>query len=60
MKWEYRFEVNLGDVNAPDDKDIETALNEIGGEGWELISVIPVPTKTRKLNLAYYFKRNIE
>lgn len=38
-QWEYRA-VSVGTYwTRPKDEDIEATLNELGGEGWEVVSV---------------------
>lgn len=44
-KWEYRIEV----YKKPPSSD---ALNDIGKDGWELVTVVPGDK-----NLTFYFKR---
>jgi hypothetical protein len=46
MKWEYRSETNIAD------------LNELGKEGWELCAVIPI-IDTTKIVYHYLFKRQL-
>ncbi len=39
IQWEYRA-ISVGSFwNAPKDEDLEIALNHLGDEGWEVISV---------------------
>jgi len=57
MKWEYRVELLLDDnpdPKGPPDKE----LNELGAEGWELVSVVEVAVHGGH-NLRFYFKRPI-
>jgi hypothetical protein len=58
--WEYKLEINLGSEKRGDDDDPEKAMNEIGADGWELVSVVEVSTKTGGKNLAFFFKRPID
>jgi len=55
-KYEYKFELNLGEhPNAKSDA-VETELNALGSDGWELVAVSP----TGKENswTGYWFKRD--
>ena len=58
--WEYKLEINLGEQNAeigaPDTTEV---LNDLGADGWELVSVVEVTTKTGGHNMAFYFKRPV-
>ncbi len=35
-------------------------LNELGNEGWELVSVVAMPTLTEPRSVKFYFKRRLE
>ena len=40
--------------------DIQGALNELGREGWELVSTTPIHKSTGMTgNIIYYFKRRL-
>ena len=47
--WQYRV-VDLENFAAPE--ELEQKLTELGKEKWELVSITPLPTKTR-----FYFKK---
>ncbi len=36
------------------------SLNELGNEGWELVSVVAMPTPTQPQSVKFYFKRRLE
>ena len=64
QKWEYRVvtlrssrERRAADVETfrVRNKDSETALNELGSQGWELVSVRENPSN----DPVYYFKRPV-
>lgn len=55
-QWEYRLE-----DAAPDGPEAITAwLNELGHQGWELVSIYQVIYLGRTHGGVYYFKRAIE
>ena len=55
--FEYKFEVDLRDAGA-ELGDPEMELNRLGADGWELVSVVPVPMrKTEDVSVQYIFKR---
>lgn len=39
-KWEYLVQSLSGTFSSPKDEDIESALNEWGEDGWEVLAVI--------------------
>ncbi|MED3662222.1 DUF4177 domain-containing protein [Ureibacillus sp. FSL K6-8385] len=43
-KWEYKVETRS--MSLEGEINVETLFNEFGGEGWELISIIPEYTNT--------------
>lgn len=60
MKWEYNIVISSVRMSI-------YRLNEIGREGWELVSVVEetcvryiVGTKVNTTVMVYYFKRKIE
>lgn len=58
-KFEYRFELNLGEpTDDTDDDTTEEELNNLGQDGWELVAVSPCGKDNSYLG--YWFKRVIE
>lgn len=58
--FEYKFEVNLRDGGAELD-DPESALNRLGAQGWELVSVVPMPMhESEDVSVRYFFKRELK
>jgi hypothetical protein len=51
------FEYKLFQINSTDPQIDAVKLTQIGAEGWELISVVPVTGAGTTTQLAYYFKR---
>lgn len=49
-KWEYRVDTIGSAIRGLKDEEIETALNEWGQEGWEIISARP-PTNSPKITI---------
>jgi hypothetical protein len=50
IKWEY-LSMTVGTFwQASKDEEIEISLNEIGEQGWEVVSVYPIE-KTRKARI---------
>lgn len=57
-RFEYKFELGVGDLAAKDDRiRLEQSLNELGDQGWELVAVGPCGKE--KFYLGYWFKRGI-
>ncbi|UCF13559.1 MAG: DUF4177 domain-containing protein [Thermoplasmatales archaeon] len=45
VSWEYKvFETDKSFWGAKDKIDIDNTLDELGRDGWELISVVPLST----------------
>jgi len=38
-KWEYRYERRGSALREPKDEDIQTLLDEMGEEGWEVVEM---------------------
>jgi hypothetical protein len=58
MKFEYKFELNIGDTSADEMEDhTEEELNKLGEQGWELVAVSPCGKGNSYLG--YWFKRPI-
>ena len=61
-KWEYKFETLKGNtyINLDKDKDKEpySPINELGEEGWELISI--APTKDEDLYFGYFKREKVK
>jgi hypothetical protein len=55
MKWQYKVEDGLGTKNGP---DLQTHLNMLGAEGWELIAVMPLDRTP--VHTLYIFKRQTQ
>jgi len=51
--WEYKSIADRGKMH----KVTTDELNELGKEGWELIQIMPDPTREEVVN--YYFKRRL-
>jgi hypothetical protein len=54
-KFEYKFELNIGESFTGGDHRTEEELNKLGGEGWELVAVSPCGKDNSYLG--YWFKR---
>src|SRR4029078_12242039 len=58
-KWEYRI-INIRSENYRLDPNAATQLNQLGEEGWELVSITSVNFKTGATdNIAMVFKRPV-
>jgi hypothetical protein len=57
MKFEYKFEVNLGEPEADGEDRTELALNQLGQEQWDLVAVCPCGKNNSYLG--FWFKRPI-
>lgn len=59
-RFEYRFELGVREAlsNADDRDRLQESMNQLGGEGWELVAVSPCDKEN--LYLGYWFKREIE
>jgi Domain of unknown function (DUF4177) len=56
--WEYRVETNLGVDLEKMSENPEAALDDLGSEGWELITMLQVVRQSS--TMAYFFKRQID
>jgi hypothetical protein len=54
-KFEYKFDLNIGESFTGGDDRTEEELNKRGGEGWELVAVSPCGKDNSYLG--YWFKR---
>ena len=58
-KWEYKI-INIRSENYRLDPNSATQLNQLGEEGWELVSITSVNFKTGATdNIAMVFKRPV-
>jgi selenocysteine lyase/cysteine desulfurase len=58
-KWEYKI-INIRSENYRLDPNAATQLNQLGEEGWELVSITSVNFKTGATdNIAMVFKRPV-
>jgi hypothetical protein len=58
-KWEYKI-INIRSENYRLDPNSATQLNQLGEEGWELVSITSVNFKTVATdNIAMVFKRPV-
>jgi hypothetical protein len=57
-KFEYKFELGVGESLSGKDDQVEVALNKLGSEGWELVTVSPCGKGNSYLG--YWFKRPID
>ena len=57
-KFEYKFEVNIGEPTKLEDDREELELNILGSEGWELVAVNQCGKDFSWLG--YWFKREIQ
>jgi len=57
-KFEYKFELNLGEPIDDKPDTTEEELNKLGQDGWELVAVSPCGKENSYLG--YWFKRPIE
>jgi len=57
--WEYKvFETGKSFWGAKDKTDIDKTLDELGKDGWELISVVPLSTTSGSTTgLQFFLKR---
>jgi hypothetical protein len=58
--FEYKSEVDVRDGGAGSDGP-ESVLNRFGAQGWELVSVVPMPTREAEdATVRYFFKRELK
>jgi hypothetical protein len=57
MRWEYRrLDVEIGEVSS---EDFEKQLNDLGAEGWELVSTIQHERHGYSREVHLVFKRPV-
>jgi len=57
--WEYKIEKTTKSMWSGKDKtNVDELLNNLGRDGWELISVVPDTTTGSLLGYHFFFKRN--
>lgn len=52
-KWEYKYYYGNG-------KEIESELNKLGAEGWEMVSAVPDFMNGGSAGIEFFFKRRKE
>lgn len=60
VSFEYKIvTIDRSFLSGKDKTDVEPILNDMGRNGWELVSVIPISSSGAgtTTNLRYYFKR---
>ena len=55
VKWEYMVFPVAGETAAGDEANLEEQLDELGGEGWELVAIDPSAESSM-----YVFKRRVQ
>ena len=56
--WEYKIEKTTKSMWSGKDKtNVDELLNNLGKDGWELISVVPETTTGSLLGYNFFFKR---
>jgi hypothetical protein len=69
QKWKYLTLVHVADMknnkaywfgNEEDTRSAQEILEQLGEEGWELVSVTSVSMRGNTQGLNYYFKRPVE
>ena len=63
-KWGYHWIcINVGGVTNPNEKkitqDLSPTLAELGAQGWEMVSAIPLESSGDTKYVTFYFKRLI-
>lgn len=59
-RFEYKIlNVQYGTWSGKPEIDVETTLNQLGSEGWELISSPYIPPHSHEMVVAFIFKREI-
>ena len=56
--WEYKIEKTTKSMWSGKDKtDVDELLNNLGRDGWELVTVVPDTTTGSLLGYHFFFKR---
>jgi hypothetical protein len=63
-KWEYKIlkvRTNTTDYNESfDENELNAKINNLGNDGWEVISTVPIAGSACTMNLCVFLKRKLK